>query len=125
MCKICDFGLARLIDEDVYLVQTGCRFPIRWTAAEAAFYKRFSIKSDVWSFGIVLYEIITYGSTPYENMPTSGLLDENAKGYRMSRPRSCPRWLYEIMQECWMEDPDDRPTFESLQWRLEELQERK
>ncbi|NWX38608.1 BLK kinase, partial [Notiomystis cincta] len=63
-CKIADFGLARLI-EDEYLAQEGAKFPIKWTAPEAINYGVFTIKSDVWSFGILLTEIITYGRIPY------------------------------------------------------------
>ena len=63
--KIADFGLARLIKEDEYEARVGARFPIKWTAPEAANYSRFSIKSDVWSFGILLTELVTYGRIPY------------------------------------------------------------
>ena len=122
ICKIADFGLARLIDEEVYLAHTRCKFPVKWTAPEAAFYKRFSVKSDVWSFGIVLYEIFTYGSIPYPQMTNPEVLENISQGYRMSCPCSCPQWLYAMMLECWRETPITRPTFESLQWRLEEFQ---
>jgi len=64
-CKIADFGLARLIKEDEYEARVGARFPIKWTAPEAANYSKFSIKSDVWSFGILLTELVTYGRVPY------------------------------------------------------------
>ena len=63
--KIADFGLARLIKEDEYEARVGARFPIKWTAPEAANYSKFSIKSDVWSFGICLTELVTYGRIPY------------------------------------------------------------
>lgn len=63
--KIADFGLARLIKEDEYEARIGARFPIKWTAPEAANYSKFSIKSDVWSFGILLTELVTYGRIPY------------------------------------------------------------
>ena len=66
--KIADFGLARLIKEDEYEARVGARFPIKWTAPEAANYSRFSIKSDVWSFGILLTELVTFGRIPYPGM---------------------------------------------------------
>ena len=66
--KIADFGLARLIKEDEYEARVGARFPIKWTAPEAANYSKFSIKSDVWSFGILLTELVTYGRIPYPGM---------------------------------------------------------
>ena len=68
--KIADFGLARLIKEDEYEARVGARFPIKWTAPEAANYSRFSIKSDVWSFGILLTELVTYGRIPYPGKPS-------------------------------------------------------
>ena len=66
--KIADFGLARLIKEDEYEARVGARFPIKWTAPEAANFSKFSIKSDVWSFGILLTELVTYGRIPYPGM---------------------------------------------------------
>lgn len=74
--KIADFGLARLIKEDEYEARIGARFPIKWTAPEAANYSKFSIKSDVWSFGILLTELVTYGRIPYpgEILKTSVIL---------------------------------------------------
>ena len=119
ICKVTDFGIARVIDEDVYEAHTGAKFPIKWTAPEAALYSRFSIKSDVWSFGIVLYEVFTYGRFPYPGM--TNILDRVQMGYRMQCPRGCPSKMHDIMLDCWKEDKYKRPTFESLQWWLEEF----
>ena len=121
ICKVADFGLARVIDEDIYEAHTGAKFPIKWTAPEAALYNRFTIKADVWSFGIVLYEVITYGRFPYPGMTNAEVLEKLPQGYRMGCPPNCPKDLHDIMLECWREDPVSRPTFESLQWRLEEF----
>ena len=121
ICKVADFGLARVIDEDVYEAYTGAKFPIRWTAPEAAVYSRFTIKSDVWSFGILLYELITYGHPPYSGMNNAQILEALQTGYRMPCPLGCPEQLYEIMRECWRDDKATRPRFETLQWRLEEF----
>ena len=74
--KIADFGLARLIKEDEYEARVGARFPIKWTAPEAANYSRFSIKSDVWSFGILLTELVTYGRIPYPGRFSPHIIDE-------------------------------------------------
>ncbi|KAJ6650313.1 hypothetical protein lerEdw1_013403, partial [Lerista edwardsae] len=71
MCKIADFGLARIIEDNEYTAREGAKFPIKWTAPEAINYGSFTIKSDVWSFGILLYEIITFGKIPYPGMQTS------------------------------------------------------
>ncbi len=121
ICKVADFGLARVIDEDIYEAHTGAKFPIKWTAPEAAMYNRFTIKSDVWSFGVVLYEIITYGRFPYPGMTNAQVLEQLQQGYRMPRPMGCPDKLYDIMLDCWREEPANRPTFETLQWQLEEF----
>lgn len=119
--KIADFGLARVIKEDEYEARVGARFPIKWTAPEAASYNRFTIKSDVWSFGILLTEIVTYGRIPYPGMTNAEVLHQVEHGYRMPCPPGCPKGLYEIMLECWRKEEMERPTFETLQWKLEEF----
>ncbi|XP_058463848.1 uncharacterized protein LOC131438070 [Malaya genurostris] len=119
--KIADFGLARLIKEDEYEARVGARFPIKWTAPEAANYSKFSIKSDVWSFGILLTELVTYGRIPYPGMTNAEVLTQVEHGYRMPQPPNCTSTLYEIMLECWNKDPMRRPTFETLQWKLEDF----
>lgn len=119
--KIADFGLARLIKETEYEARVGARFPIKWTAPEAATYSKFSTKSDVWSYGIVLYEIISYGKIPYPGMSNSEVISQVEHGYRMPQPAGCPPALYEIMYNCWHKDPQKRPTFETLKWRLDEF----
>ncbi|XP_017147818.2 uncharacterized protein LOC108159227 isoform X2 [Drosophila miranda] len=119
--KIADFGLARLIKEDEYEARVGARFPIKWKAPEAANYSKFSIKSDVWSFGILLTELVTYGRIPYPGMTNAEVLTQVEHGYRMPLPPNCEPRLYEIMLECWHKDPMRRPTFETLQWKLEDF----
>lgn len=99
----------------------GTRFPIKWTAPEAANYSKFSIKSDVWSFGILLTELVTYGRIPYPGMTNAEVLHQVEHGYRMPCPPNCPDRLYDIMLECWHSDPMKRPTFETLQWKLEDF----
>ena len=84
-------------------------------------YDYFTIKSDVWSFGIVMYELLTYGRLPYPGMNNGQVVQALKTGYRMSCPRSCPEHLYKIMMECWREDAAARPTFEELQSRLNEF----
>ena len=117
--KIADFGLARVI-VDEYTAREGGKFPIKWTAPEAALYNRFSIKSDVWSFGILISELITHGRIPYPGMTNGEVLAKVEQGYRMPPPPGCDEPLYQIMLDCWKPDPDERPTFEYLKFHLED-----
>eukprot|EP00037_Helgoeca_nana_P018040 m.172092 g.172092 ORF g.172092 m.172092 type:complete len:514 (-) comp24268_c0_seq1:182-1723(-) len=121
ICKVADFGLARIIEENEYTAREGAKFPIKWTAPEAAMLNKFSIKSDVWSFGILLTEVITYGRIPYPGMNNAEVLQQVEKGYRMPCPHGCPELLYTIMLDCWKQSSEERPTFETLQWRLEDF----
>ena len=121
ICKVAEFGLARIIDKDIYETNPGVKFAIKWMAPEATLYNRFSIKSDVWSFGIVIYEVITYGWFPYPGMTNAQVLEALQQGYRMPLPIGCPDKLYDIMLHCWKKEPTNRPTFETLQWQLEEF----
>uniref|UniRef100_A0AAR2JJP3 Tyrosine-protein kinase n=1 Tax=Pygocentrus nattereri TaxID=42514 RepID=A0AAR2JJP3_PYGNA len=120
VCKIADFGLARLIEDNEYTARQGAKFPIKWTAPEAALYGRFTIKSDVWSFGILLTELVTKGRVPYPGMNNREVLEQVERGYRMQCPSDCPISLHELMVLCWKKDPEDRPTFEYLQAFLED-----
>ncbi|KFV68359.1 Tyrosine-protein kinase HCK, partial [Dryobates pubescens] len=121
VCKVADFGLARVIEDDEYTAREGAKFPIKWTAPEAINYGSFTIKSDVWSFGILLTEIITYGRIPYPGMSSAEVIKALERGYRMPRTESCPEELYAIMLRCWKTRPEDRPTFESTQSILEDF----
>ncbi|CAF0811189.1 unnamed protein product [Didymodactylos carnosus] len=114
VCKIADFGLARVISEGPYEAKAGTKFPIKWTAPEAAILGKFSIKSDVWSFGILLYELVSHGQVPYPSMGNREALDQIQRGYRMPRIESCPVQIYEYMLCCWDINPVNRPTFEHL-----------
>ncbi|XP_057678516.1 tyrosine-protein kinase SRK2 [Corythoichthys intestinalis] len=121
ICKVADFGLARVFqNENVYEAKEGTKFPVKWTAPEAIRTNIFTIKSDVWSFGILLYEIMTFGKMPYPDMTNYQVVQQLPQGYRMPCPQQCPKVLYEIMLDCWKENEQDRPTFETLQWKLEE-----
>ncbi|XP_012677753.1 tyrosine-protein kinase Lck [Clupea harengus] len=118
ICKIADFGLARLIEDNEYTAREGAKFPIKWTAPEAINYGTFSIKSDVWSFGVLLTEIVTYGRIPYPGMTNPEVIQNLELQYRMPRPDNCPEGLYDVMLLCWKENPEERPTFEYLKCML-------
>ncbi|XP_046896663.1 proto-oncogene tyrosine-protein kinase Src isoform X2 [Hypomesus transpacificus] len=120
VCKVADFGLARLIEDNEYTARQGAKFPIKWTAPEAALYGRFTIKSDVWSFGVLLTELATKGRVPYPGMVNREVLDQVERGYRMPCPADCPDSLHDLMLTCWRKDAEERPTFEYLQGFLED-----
>ncbi|KAM9496357.1 tyrosine-protein kinase fynb isoform 2-T3 [Clarias gariepinus] len=120
VCKIADFGLARLIEDNEYTARQGAKFPIKWTAPEAALYGKFTIKSDVWSFGILLTELVTKGRVPYPGMNNREVLEQVDRGYRMQCPLGCPSSLYELMLQCWKQNSEERHTFEYLQAFLED-----
>ncbi|KAM6982119.1 proto-oncogene tyrosine-protein kinase Src isoform 2-T2 [Tautogolabrus adspersus] len=119
-CKVADFGLARLIEDNEYTARQGAKFPIKWTAPEAALYGRFTIKSDVWSFGVLLTELATKGRVPYPGMVNREVLDQVERGYRMPCPAECPESMHDLMLTCWRKEPEERPTFEYLQGFLED-----
>ncbi|KAM6981062.1 proto-oncogene tyrosine-protein kinase Src-like isoform 2-T3 [Aplochiton taeniatus] len=119
-CKVADFGLARLIEDNEYTARQGAKFPIKWTAPEAALYGRFTIKSDVWSFGVLLTELATKGRVPYPGMVNREVLDQVERGYRMPCPAECPSSMHDLMLSCWRKDAEERPTFEYLQGFLED-----
>ncbi|CAB1351562.1 unnamed protein product [Coregonus sp. 'balchen'] len=125
--KVADFGLARVLkatpmQTGVYYIPVGYAvFPLRWTAPEAIANERFTIKGDVWSFGILLYEIMTFGGIPYPNMNNSEVKQKVPNGYKMPCPRGCPRGMHMIMLDCWEDDKYSRPTFKALQTKLRNI----
>lgn len=121
VCKIADFGLARVIEDNEYTAREGAKFPIKWTAPEAINFGSFTIKSDIWSFGILLMEIVTYGRIPYPGMSNPEVIRSLERGYRMPRPEHCPEELYDIMMRCWKNRPEERPTFEYIQSVLDDF----
>lgn len=121
VCKVANFSFAQIVESYSVKCAPGEKYPIKWTAPEALRSGYFTTKSDVWSFGIVLYEIITFGLIPYPDILTSEVLSKLEIGYRMPRPVNCSENLYKIMEECWRQEAKARPTFEILQWKLREF----
>ncbi|XP_029469554.1 protein-tyrosine kinase 6 [Rhinatrema bivittatum] len=117
LCKVADFGMARII-KDEYYNSTSWHVPYKWTAPEALHYNRFSTKSDVWSFGVLLYEIITYGQTPYAVMTNAEASAEVGRGYRLPQPPGCPNVIYKVMMDCWKAEARHRPTFQTVKKEL-------
>nr|CAH7744731.1 unnamed protein product [Callosobruchus chinensis] len=123
--KISDFGLSRDVYYDnVYRKLTGGKVPIRWMALECMTQQVYTTQSDVWAFGILLWEIVTMGSTPYPGIQTQELLPLLKSGFRMERPMNCSEELYAIMCKCWKASPLDRPTFSELRVTFDILLEK-
>lgn len=114
--KIADFGLARDIhSQDYYRKTSEGRLPVKWMAPEALFHRVYTSQSDVWAFGILLWEIMTLGGTPYPSVPSvEKLFQLLREGHRMEKPSNCSLEIYSIMRECWRYQPTQRPTFKEL-----------
>ncbi|KAH7711021.1 Protein F09A5.2 [Aphelenchoides avenae] len=112
--KISDFGLCRLTDDDFYLTQRGGKLPVRWMAPEALQTGSFSTASDVWSYGILLYEIFSAGGLPYKDLRQEDVHDFLREGKRLEHPTLCPADVYAFMLECWSTSPEDRPKFDAV-----------
>uniref|UniRef100_A0A672HQU6 Tyrosine-protein kinase n=1 Tax=Salarias fasciatus TaxID=181472 RepID=A0A672HQU6_SALFA len=121
LCKVADFGLARIIKDSVYTASRSTKIPVRWTAPEAALYQRFSVKSDVWSFGVLLYEMMSRGKMPYEGKSNKEVLDLLSSGFRLPCPTRCPPNIYRIMLDCWAAEPSQRPSFHALHSQLDAI----
>uniref|UniRef100_P22182-2 Isoform 2 of Fibroblast growth factor receptor 1 n=1 Tax=Xenopus laevis TaxID=8355 RepID=P22182-2 len=113
--KIADFGLARDIHHiDYYKKTTNGRLPVKWMAPEALFDRIYTHQSDVWSFGVLLWEIFTLGGSPYPGVPMEELFKLLKEGHRMDKPTNCTNELYMMMKDCWHAMPSQRPTFNQL-----------
>ncbi|CAH1736549.1 proto-oncogene tyrosine-protein kinase receptor Ret [Aphis gossypii] len=125
ICKISDFGLTRDVYEDnTYLKKTKGRVPVKWMAPESLADHIYTSRSDVWSFGILLWELVTLGAVPYPGIIVQDLFKLLKEGYRMDKPKNCSVELYDIMNSCWAEDQYRRPSFKSLTTSLEEMLEK-
>ncbi|KAB0387128.1 hypothetical protein FD755_002084 [Muntiacus reevesi] len=116
--KISDFGMSRQEDGGVYSSSGLKQIPIKWTAPEALNYGRYSSESDVWSFGILLWETFSLGVCPYPGMTNQQAREQVERGYRMSAPQHCPEDIFKIMMKCWDYKPENRPKFSELQKEL-------
>ncbi|KAJ8732414.1 hypothetical protein PYW07_015013 [Mythimna separata] len=119
LCKIADFGMSRCAGAGARAARGA--LPVRWMAPEALLYNVYSHHTDVWAFGILLWEIVTLGSTPYAAMSGREVLAAVTEGYRLERPPHCKPQLYRAMHSCWHADPSQRPSFAALKSQLAEL----
>lgn len=123
VCKVSDFGLSRVLEDDPEAAYTtrGGKIPIRWTSPEAIAYRKFTSASDVWSYGIVLWEVMSYGERPYWEMSNQDVIKAVDEGYRLPPPMDCPAALYQLMLDCWQKDRNNRPKFEQIVSILDKL----
>ncbi|KAK7922799.1 hypothetical protein WMY93_009701 [Mugilogobius chulae] len=121
--KICDFGLARdIMNDSNYVVKGNARLPVKWMAPESIFECVYTVQSDVWSYGILLWEIFSLGQSPYPKVAVDSRFYKMVKrGYQMSQPDFAPVEMYMIMKMCWNLSPTDRPTFTKISSMIEIL----
>ena len=119
ICRVGDFGILNTLSKETS--EELIRSKSKWSAPEVLKFSHVTTKSDVWSFGVLLYEVVTYGRIPYPGMSDCRVQEKLQTGYHMPCPTSCPEQLHKIMMKCWNSDAVCRPTFETLQWQLEEF----
>ncbi|GFS11684.1 receptor protein-tyrosine kinase [Elysia marginata] len=122
VAKIADFGLSK--NDQTYVKTSSTRVPIRWMAVESLFNNTYTLQSDVWSFGVLLWEIFTLGGTPYATIDSQQLFSYLKNGHRLRKPRLCEQDMYAMMLQCWNEAPDRRPVMEELVARLQKMLEK-
>ncbi|KAM4048290.1 ephrin type-A receptor 6 isoform 2-T2 [Anomaloglossus baeobatrachus] len=123
VCKVSDFGLSRVLEDDpeAAYTTTGGKIPIRWTAPEAIAYRKFSSASDAWSYGIVMWEVMSYGERPYWEMSNQDVILSIEEGYRLPAPMGCPVPLHQLMLHCWQKERNHRPKFSDIVSFLDKL----
>ncbi|VUZ55540.1 unnamed protein product [Hymenolepis diminuta] len=114
--KISDFGMSKALNfgNDYYRAASAGKWPLKWYAPECIYYFRFDSKSDVWSYGITLWEVFSYGERPYKDMKGAQILAMLDQGLRLPRPTRCPEAIYSVMQQCWNSEGARRPSFSEL-----------
>ncbi|XP_029353015.1 ephrin type-A receptor 7 isoform X1 [Echeneis naucrates] len=145
VCKVSDFGLSRVIDDDpeavytttgkmqdvmnliftpatdLHFTEQGGKIPVRWTAPEAIQYRKFTSASDAWSYGIVMWEVMSYGERPYWDMSNQDVIKAIEEGYRLPAPMDCPPGLHQLMLDCWQKDRAERPKFDQIVGILDKM----
>ncbi|XP_034441565.1 ephrin type-A receptor 2a [Hippoglossus hippoglossus] len=122
-CKVSDFGLSRVLEDDAEGTYTtrGGKIPIRWTAPEAIAFRKFTSASDVWSFGIVMWEVMAFGERPYWDMSNHEVMKAINEAFRLPAPMDCPSAIYQLMFQCWQHDRSTRPRFSDIVNLLDKL----
>uniref|UniRef100_A0A4W3I606 Tyrosine-protein kinase n=1 Tax=Callorhinchus milii TaxID=7868 RepID=A0A4W3I606_CALMI len=121
--KVSDFGMTRYVLDDQYTSSSGTKFPVKWSPPEVLHYSKFSSKSDVWSFGVLMWEVYIEGKMPFETKSNAEVVQLITSGFRLYRPKRASNAVYEIMTQCWHEKPEGRPTFCELLLMINQLVE--
>ena len=111
----------RYVNDDEYTCSSGTKFPIKWAPPEVLWFTRFSSKSDVWAYGVLMWEVFTCGKMPYGRVSNAQVVEQIREGKRLERPRICPRDVFYMMTLCWKELPENRPSFSQLNIKLKML----
>ncbi|XP_053245822.1 ephrin type-B receptor 1 isoform X3 [Podarcis raffonei] len=125
VCKVSDFGLSRYLQDDTsdptYTSSLGGKIPVRWTAPEAIAYRKFTSASDVWSYGILMWEVMSFGERPYWDMSNQDVINAIEQDYRLPPPMDCPAALHQLMLDCWQKDRNTRPRFAEIVNTLDKM----
>ncbi|XP_068164415.1 tyrosine-protein kinase Tec isoform X2 [Antennarius striatus] len=121
--KVSDFGMTRYVLDNQYNSSSGAKFPVKWSPPEVLHYTKYSSKADVWSFGVVMWEIYSEGRTPFENYTNQDVVKDITRGVRLYRPHRASQPLYAVMYRCWHERPQGRPSFSEVLKEIKQLAE--
>uniref|UniRef100_A0A3B4EJK6 Focal adhesion kinase 1 n=1 Tax=Pygocentrus nattereri TaxID=42514 RepID=A0A3B4EJK6_PYGNA len=116
--KLGDFGLSRYMEDSSYYKASKGKLPIKWMAPESINFRRFTSSSDVWMFGVCMWEILMYGIKPFQGVKNNDVIGRIENGERLAMPPNCPPTLYSLMTKCWAYDPSKRPRFNELKAQL-------
>ncbi|KAM3866895.1 tyrosine-protein kinase BTK [Diretmus argenteus] len=119
--KVTDFGLSRYVLDDEYTSSVGSKFPVRWSPPEVLLYCRFSSKSDIWAYGVLMWEVYTLGRLPYERLNNTEIVEQVSRGLRLYRPQLADDRVYSIMTSCWFDKAEERPNFQELASTVQDL----
>ncbi|XP_076766474.1 protein tyrosine kinase 2 Fak isoform X3 [Xylocopa sonorina] len=119
--KLADFGLSRWVEDQSYYTASRCKLPIKWMAPESINFRRFTTSSDVWMFGVCMWEILMLGVKPFQGVKNNEVIRKLENGERLALPNHCPPRLYSLMSQCWSYEPSKRPTFKEIRETLHEI----
>ncbi|XP_037913924.1 focal adhesion kinase 1 isoform X5 [Hermetia illucens] len=119
--KLADFGLSRWVQDQQYYHSSKCMLPIKWMAPESINFRRFTTASDVWMFGVCVWEILMLGVKPFQGVKNCDVIGKLENGERLPLPQSCPPRLYSLMSQCWAYEPLKRPNFKTIKETLYEI----